>query len=188
MAVRTQTRSTAEERRQQVLDAAVREFAASGFHGATTDAIARRAGISQAYVFRLFGSKKQLFLAAVELGTDRIEEGFRTAARGSIARDPGSLLDAMGEAYRGYLEDRELLLVQMHSYAASSDPDIRAAVRTRFEELWALVARLSGAGPEALQQFFSCGMLMNVAATIDMPLICSQGGWMPAGLRPAAGS
>ena len=60
----TTTRQTAEERREAVLDAATHEFAVKGFHGASTEDIARAAGISQPYLFRLFGSKKELYLAA----------------------------------------------------------------------------------------------------------------------------
>ena len=64
-AVRT-TRNTAEERRKDVLDAALEVFAEHGLSGSSTDEIARRAGISQPYLFRLFRTKKELFIAAIE--------------------------------------------------------------------------------------------------------------------------
>ena len=59
----TTTRQTAEVRREAVLEAAAAEFSRKGLHGASTDAIAKAAGISQPYLFRLFGTKKELYFA-----------------------------------------------------------------------------------------------------------------------------
>jgi AcrR family transcriptional regulator len=61
----TATRLTAADRREAVLEVALVEFAAHGYEGASTEEIARRVGISQPYVFRLFGTKKDLFKAPV---------------------------------------------------------------------------------------------------------------------------
>src|SRR2546428_9919981 len=74
-------RHTAEERRAEVLQAAVAEFALHGLHGTSTEMIARRIGISQPYIFRLFPSKKELFLAAIDQCFDRVEAAFRNPAR-----------------------------------------------------------------------------------------------------------
>ena len=57
---------SAEERREEVLRAAAVAFADGGYQGTTTQDVADRAGISQPYIFRLFSSKKELFLAVVE--------------------------------------------------------------------------------------------------------------------------
>src|SRR2546428_3922165 len=73
-------RHTAEERRAEVLQAAVAEFALHGLHGTSTEMIARRIGISHPYIFRLFPSKKELFLAAIDQCFDRVETAFRNAA------------------------------------------------------------------------------------------------------------
>jgi AcrR family transcriptional regulator len=173
----TRTRSTAEERREQVLAAAVSEFAARGLEAATTADIARRAGISQAYVFRLFTNKRALFLAAIDSCFGRVERRFRDAAAEVPADDAAARLEAMGNAYGELLVNRELLLLQMQAYAASSDEEVRVHVRTRFLGLWALVARLSGADGQELQKFFAHGMLMNVAAALDYADICSDKGW-----------
>jgi AcrR family transcriptional regulator len=173
----TRTRSTAEERREQVLAAAVSEFAARGLEAATTSDIAKRAGISQAYVFRLFANKQELFLAAIDRGFDRVERRFRDAAAEVASSDPQARLEAMGKAYAELLADRELLLVQLQGYAASGDEEVRVHVRTRFLDLWRLVARLSGADGECLQKFFAHGMLMNVAAALDYAAICDDKGW-----------
>jgi len=64
-------RVPAEERRAELIDAAVVEFAHGGLHGAPVERIARRVGVAQPYVFSLFGSKRELFLAAVERGRTR---------------------------------------------------------------------------------------------------------------------
>src|ERR671938_1028191 len=102
MAVATE-RKTAEERRQAVLDAAMVEFADKGLDGASTDAIARRAGISQPYLFRLFGTKKELFIASVERCFAETLAMFREAAEGKRGQEA---LDAIGAAYvRSISED-----------------------------------------------------------------------------------
>jgi len=170
----TRTRSTAQERRAELLTAALSEFAIGGLHGTSTEAIARRAGISHAYLFRLFGTKKQLFVACVELCFRRVEATFAAAAAGE---GPTARLASMGSAYRELLADRELLLGQMQIYAACSEPDIREVVREGYRRLVAEVGRLSGAGGAALQEFFAMGMLLNVAASIDDPALGDPASW-----------
>src|SRR5581483_9303901 len=119
----TGTRKTAEERREEILEAALEEFARSGLHGGSTDVIARAAGLSQPYVFRLFGTKKQLFLAVVERCLDDTYERFRDAARGLQGEEA---LRAIGEAYRELLQEQPMRLrAQMQGYAACDDPDVR---------------------------------------------------------------
>jgi len=159
---------TADERREEVLAAAVTEFAARGLAGTSTEDVARAAGISQPYLFRLFPTKKALFLALVDRCFRQIAETFEVAAEGRAGEDA---LDAMGDAYHRLLADRTLLLLQMQAYAACDDPDIRAATRTGYKQLWALVERLSGLPYERIVMFFSMGMLMNVAAAMDLPAV-----------------
>src|SRR6266704_3291068 len=119
----TRPRMPAAERREQVLEAAVAEFAARGLAGTSTEDVARRAGISQPYLFRLFPTKKALFLALVERCFRRVEDAF-TAAAGDLTGDEA--MAAMGDAYERLLDDRTLLLLQMQAYAACDDPEIRA--------------------------------------------------------------
>jgi AcrR family transcriptional regulator len=159
---------SAGERREMVLEAAVAEFALYGMAGTSTEDVARRAGISQPYLFRLFPTKKTLFLALVERCYQRIEEAF-IAVAGDKTGD--AALDAMGEEYERLLEDRTLLLLQMQAYAACEDPDIRAATRAGFKRLWNLVQRVSGLPFDRVVQFFAMGMLMNVAAAMDLPAV-----------------
>jgi AcrR family transcriptional regulator len=159
---------TASERREAVLAAAVPEFAARGLHGTSTEDVARRAGISQPYLFRLFPTKKALFLALVERCFQQVAGAFEAAATDRVGEEA---LAAMGGAYHRLLDDRTLLLVQMHAYAACDDPDIRAATRGGYKELWTLVERLSGLPYEQVVEFFAMGMLMNVAAAMDLPAV-----------------
>jgi AcrR family transcriptional regulator len=159
---------SAAERRELVLDAAVAEFAVGGMAGTSTEDVARAAGISQPYLFRLFPTKKALFLALVQRCFQRVAEAFTAAAGDRVGEDA---LDAMGEAYHQLLNDRTLLLLQLHAYAACEDPGIRTATRTGFKELWLLVERLSGLPYERIVSFFAMGMLMNVAAAMDLPAV-----------------
>jgi AcrR family transcriptional regulator len=156
----------AAERREAILEAAMMEFARGGLHGTATEDIARRAGITQPYVFRLFGTKKALYLETIERGFDRIQRAFEAAAE--AASEPEAKLQAMGRAYGPLLRDRSLLLGQMHGYADCSDPDVRAVVRRRYGDLWEWVQRTSGATTEEVRLFFSKGMLLNVIAAIDL--------------------
>lgn len=162
----TTTRQTAEERREAVLAAALEAFARGGLHGTSTEEIAAAAGISQPYLFRLFGTKKRLFLATVERCMADTLELFRRAAgelRGQAA------LDAMGEAYVAMVTtDRTRLLAQMEAYAACDDPDVRDAMRSGFGKLHLFVETVSGQGPAAVAEWFAHGMLLNVAAAMDL--------------------
>jgi len=165
MSTMTRQRMPAAERRELVLEAAVAEFAAHGLAGTSTEEVARRAGISQPYLFRLFPTKKALFLALVDRCFRRVEDTF-TAAAGDRAGDEA--MEAMGEAYERLLDDRTLLLMQMQAYAACDDPEIRAATRTGYRHLWELVERITGLPFQRVVEFFAAGMLMNVAAAMDL--------------------
>lgn len=156
---------SAEDRRETVLVAAVEEFAAGGLAGTSTEAVARRAGISHPYLFRLFPTKRALFVAVVERCFARTAETFTQAAEGKAG---AAALRAMGESYVGLLSDRALLLTQLHAYAACSDPDVGEATRRGYRRLWDLAIRASGATDEEVRQFFAAGMLLNVMAAMDL--------------------
>jgi len=162
----TTSRSTAAARRDEVLDAAMVEFADHGFEGASTEAIARRAGISQPYLFRLFGTKKELFKATVSRCFRETLEMFQRAAEGKRGEEA---LHAIGTAYMAQLDsDRTWLRGQMQSYAASDDPEIRAVVRAGYGDLVAYVRRVSGADWPTVWGFFATGMLLNVLASMHV--------------------
>ena len=149
-----------------MLDAAIEEFALRGLDGASTEAIAAAAGISQPYVFRLFGTKKELFIAVVARCFRQTLDLFQRAAEGKRGEDA---LHAMGRAYmEELLPDRTRLQGQMQAYAACDDPDVRAAVRGGYGDLVAYVERVSGLPAAEISRFFSTGMLLNVIAAMGV--------------------
>ncbi len=161
----TRTLSTADERREEILVAAERVFAARGLHGTPTTEVAKAAGISQAYLFRLFPTKSELFSALTQRCNERIYETFVAAARDANAAGE-DVMSAMGAAYIGLLADRNLLLVQLHSHAACDDPAIREQMRGCFARLVELVEHETGADAEQVRIFFAHGMLLNVLAAM----------------------
>jgi AcrR family transcriptional regulator len=160
-------RKSADERREDILAVAMEHFAAGGFHGTSTDVIAKEAGISQPYLFRLFRTKRELFLACNDRACEKVLDAFRSAA--SSAPDDDRL-HAMGRAYvERLLPDRHAILMLMQGYAAAgADPGIREHVRLGYEEVVSEVSELSGAEPEAVWHFFATGMLLNVVAALDL--------------------
>jgi AcrR family transcriptional regulator len=158
-------RKTAEERREEILVAAMEEFAEHGLDGTSTDTIARQAGISQPYLFRLFGTKKELYLESVRRCLRQTLELFQDASAGKTGEDA---LDAIGRAYMGLLEDRTRLRAQMQAYSDCDDDDVREVVRDGYGKLVEHVERVSGAEPERVRDFFAFGMLLNVFASMDL--------------------
>ncbi|TCC27531.1 TetR/AcrR family transcriptional regulator [Kribbella speibonae] len=155
-------RLTAKERGAEVLQAAVQAFAMSGYDGTKTDEIARLAGVSQPYVIRLFGTKQELFLAAVRSACDRIEQTFRDAA----AEAPE--LGALGRNYERLFEEPQILLVLLQGFSASGDPVIGDCVRERFGRIYNLVRELTGASPQQAREFLSTGMLLTVMSAMQV--------------------
>ncbi|MGH3072250.1 MAG: TetR/AcrR family transcriptional regulator [Gaiellaceae bacterium] len=154
------TRQTAGERREAVLIAAATEFARAGLHGASTDAIAKAAGISQPYLFRLFGTKKELYLAASARKMEELYQVFERASRGKTGEEA---LRAMGAAYRELIADRERLQLLLQCMAlAADDADVREGMRRVWRDLVELVERVAGESPEVVSSFFARGMLLNV--------------------------
>ncbi len=159
-------RKTAEERREQVLEAALEVFADHGLSGASTDEIARKAGISQPYLFRLFHTKKELFIAAIERCLRETLGTFQDAAAGKSGAEA---LQAMGRAYGDLVRSNpRRLRTQMQMYAACDDPDVCAVVRKGYGALVEYVQRVSGADDERVSEFFARGMLINVVASMDL--------------------
>ena len=140
-------RVTADERREAVLDAAVHEFARAGYHAASTTNIAKRAGISQPYIYALFPNKKALFIAVQERVSKRIRSAFEEAAEGAATVEERT--ERMGEAYHRLLEDRDHLLAQLAGFAAAGDPEIREPVAACFAETLDTIARLIGGKPRS---------------------------------------
>ena len=162
----TTHRGTAADRRAAVLDAASDVFAERGLHGASTEEIARRAGISQPYVFRLFGTKKELYKAVVARCFRQTLEIFQRAAEGKRGDEA---LHAIGEAYGELLRtNRSYLRGQMQAYAACDDTELCEVVQAGYGDLVAYVERVSGADTPTVAAFFAKGMLMNVMASMNL--------------------
>jgi len=164
--VGTTTRLSAAERRDDVLDAALTAFAAKGYEGTSTEDIAREAGISQPYLFRLFGTKKELFLATVTRCFRETLELFQRSAEGLRGEEA---LHAIGSAYMDLLlNERTRLRAQLQAYAACDDPDVCEVVANGYGDLVTYVERVSGLPPEAVAGFFAKGMLLNVLSAMNM--------------------
>jgi AcrR family transcriptional regulator len=158
-------RQTAEERRAAALDAATVEFARTGFHGTSTEDIARAAGISQPYLFRLFGSKKELYLAAARRGIEELYAVFAHAAEG---KQGGEALHAMAEAYPQVIGDRDRLMLMLKCWTSCDDPDICRTVRAAWRDVVDLVERSSGASDAEIADFFARGMLITIFMSMNL--------------------
>jgi len=189
VSVPARRRVPAAERREELISAAVHEFARGGLHGTAVERIARRVGVAQPYVFSLFANKRELFLAALERSFHEVGDTFRRAAsefrEGRAPSGCEDALDAMGHAYKALLlEDRDYLMLQHQCYAACGDDElVRAQVRHRYPELVALARELSGAAPERLDDFFRHGMALNVAAALGVEELSVSCDWVAAELR-----
>jgi AcrR family transcriptional regulator len=153
------------ERRSQVLAIAAEEFASHGLHGASIDAIARAAGITQTYVFRMFGTKRALFLELVSAAFDRVTAGMAEAAEGRTGVDA---LARMGAEYYDLLTDRTSLLLQLQGFAACGDPEVRDVVRGCFSRMWNVVAETTQLDPVAVKSFLAFGMLLSNGAALEV--------------------
>jgi AcrR family transcriptional regulator len=181
--------STAAERREVLIEAAVAAFAEHGFHGTPTTEIAKAAGISQAYLFRLFPTKSELYVAAVDRCFRRLGDAMRAAAEDETAEGE-TTMQRMGHAYAGLMQDPTTLRATLQAFAAASGDDlaIRDAVRSRYGELIELIRGLTGAGGDELRDFVARGMLMTVLSGMDAPAIDTPWarelcGWMDEKLR-----
>jgi AcrR family transcriptional regulator len=181
---RTRPRVPASERRDALIEAAITEFAVSGFHGTPVDRIARRVGVAQPYVFSLFGSKRELFLAAVDRCFTRVGDLMTRGAEEfdpALAREDKTIFQAMGNAYSIALsEKRELLMLQMQAYAACEDPVIRDHVRRGYAQLVQHAGQLAGGQgtQEELDEFFRYGMWLNVAAAMGVQDLSAGCAWI----------
>src|SRR5690349_18671477 len=169
MAVQAKPRKSAEERREEILAIAVRQFGEGGYRGTSTEAIAVEAGISQPYLFRLFRTKRELFLACSDRACAHVREVFRRVAADA---PEGEKLELMGHAYMDeLLPERHEILTLMQAYVAgASEPAIQAHVRAAYLDLVREVAALAGVEPPETFVFFAKGMLLNTIAALDIPM------------------
>ena len=164
----TALRSTAGAQRARITSAAVRVFAEKGYHATPVADVAAAAGVSPAYVFRLFPGKLGVFLAAVEDTYSRVAVALVEAGEASSSTDPAGRLDAMTEAYVALVEDRDLIMMQSQAQSASAVPEIRAAVRDGLRDVVRAVERVSGAAPADVQRFIAYGQLCHLIVQTDL--------------------
>lgn len=162
-------RLSSDERRRQILVAALAVFGARGYEGATTDEVARAAGVSQPYVVRLFGSKENLFLAALDDALARLLAAFRAALP---ADDPEGDSERglapekakgkrIGQAYVDLLEVRGLHQTLAHAYLLGSHPVIGPAARRGFAAVWRFFRDEMALDADEARSFMAEGMLIS---------------------------
>jgi AcrR family transcriptional regulator len=182
---KSRQRVPAAERRDALVSAAIHHFAHGGFHGTPVDHIAREVGVAQPYVFSLFGSKRDLFIAAVERCFELTTEMFTRAAEefdpATATPEFPDVLMTMARAYVERLQtDRDLLMLQLQAYAACDDEVIRARVRNAYARLVNAVTELSGADPERIDEFFRYGASLNQAAAMGVLDMSCGAEWLVA--------
>jgi AcrR family transcriptional regulator len=192
MAATTKTeprrRVPAAERRDALIEAAVHHFAHGGLQGTKVSAIATDVGVAQPYVFSLFPTKRELFLAAVDRCFEKVSALFEEAAeeyeRSGPQEPEEDQLKALGHAYMSRIsENPDQLLLQLQAYAAcGDDPGIQVAVRRNYARLVDLCRRLTGVDDERLDQFFQMGMWCNVAAALGIEDFSTESGWVEKSL------
>lgn len=157
----------AEDRKVLILKAAMEEYGRSGMHATSVEVIAERAGVSQPYIFRLFGTKNDLIAAAIEHHTAHLKQVFREA----VADRPDGVtsMQAMGLAYLALLgDDVNTLRCQLHTWAAASDPAIKDVAQRTYREIWDEIATLGEATPNEVRDFMSYGMLLTILSALDL--------------------
>lgn len=166
-------RMSAEDRRESAVRAAVTEFARGGYNGTSTEAIAKRVGVSQPYLFRLFPNKQALFLAAAERCLEDTRAVFLRAADGLEGEEA---LQAMAAAYqRLIVEDPDKLMMQMQMYAATAaaeaagDHAFGERLRAGWERMWDEIHLVLGADHDETTAFLAYGMLINTLASLGFP-------------------
>ncbi|MEU1080052.1 TetR/AcrR family transcriptional regulator [Streptomyces sp. NPDC005908] len=167
METRTRQRSTADERRATVMRTAIRTFAARGYYGTSTTDVAKAAGISQGYLYRLFKDKETLFVALVDHCSDLLREAAATAAASVRSTDPQAVMDALTAAYDDVIGDRDVLMTLMHAQGCATEPGIGEAVRRCYARQVEYIRAVSGASEEQIRRYFADALLSNVLVAID---------------------
>ena len=164
----TKQRMPAAERRELVLNAALTEFAARGLAGTSTEDVARHAGISQPYLFRLFPTKKALFIELIKRCFQRVQDTFIAAAGDLTGEDA---LMAMADSYSSCWRTGRCCCSRCRPTPPAMTRRSGPSTRAGYKRLWEMVERLTGLPFQTVVDFFAVGMLMNVAAAMDLPSV-----------------
>ncbi len=167
------SRKTAPARRESILRAASEVFGRRGYVGATTDQIAKAAGISQPYVVRLFGTKEALFLAVLGTTKDELLAEFRAGLAEARAAGSGTdgTLASLGDRYVELARERGVHLSLLQGFVQGTDPVIGAAARAGYLEIWRFLRHEAGLAVEQARDFLAQGMLISVLLSVDMPVL-----------------
>jgi AcrR family transcriptional regulator len=171
MPASTRQQSTAEQRRGPVVSAAIAEFSRTGFHGTPLSTVAEHAGISTAYVFKLFPGKERLFVAALDECFARVENALGEGAARAESGSPEEVLDAMADAYAELIADRQLLMLQVHAQSVAEVPEIGDALRRGLRRVTQFTLARSRADAAAVQRFMAFGQLCHLVATTGLDAI-----------------
>ncbi|QNE48001.1 TetR/AcrR family transcriptional regulator [Glaciihabitans sp. INWT7] len=161
-------RSTAEDQRARIVEHALSGFSPAGYHATPVADIAAAAGVSPAYVFRLFPGKLGLFVATTDHCYDRVVSALLVAGEASGSSRPDDILEAMSEAYVELIRNRDLIMLQVHAQAACDVPEIREAVQRGIAMIVRQVSRVSGSDPLAVQRFLAYGQLCHLIVQADL--------------------
>lgn len=151
-----------------MIASAIHVFAVSGYLGTPISAVAEHAGISPAYVFKLFPGKKQLFVAALDRCFELIREALAEGAEAASSAEAEDVLDAMGGAYADLIVDRDLLMLQVHALSAADVPEIGEAMRRGMAETTRFASNRSGGSARQVQRFFATGQLCHLVTTLQL--------------------
>jgi AcrR family transcriptional regulator len=134
------TRLPAAERRQAIVDAALRVFAGGSYSGATTAEIAREAGISEPILYRHFASKRELYLACLEAAWASMWDALEAKLDELGDREA---VTAIGQASRDFHASGGIKPVTLWIQAlteAGEDAEIRNFLRLQLREVHDYVA------------------------------------------------
>ncbi|MEO7125216.1 MAG: helix-turn-helix domain-containing protein [Nakamurella sp.] len=171
MTRKSSERISAEERREQILAAASRVFGERGYYGATTDQIAKAAGISQPYVVRMFGSKEQLFIEVLGRAIEKLAAALRAVIVDNWDEDNDAENRAarIGAAYVDLIKDRGILLSIMQGFIVGHDPVIGPLARAGFVSIYRILRDEAGMGPDEASDILATGMLFNTLLALRLP-------------------
>lgn len=162
----TTQRRTAEERRIDVIRAAMVEFGTFGYHGGSTERIARESGISQPYVLRLFGTKLNLFVATLDHVCESVMQTWQRALESTPATGWDALM-VLGQSYAQADDTAMRFRMIMQGAAAASTPEIEAAINSGMDRLWAWVQSTTGADHLEIQRFWAYGMMQTMGFSMS---------------------
>jgi AcrR family transcriptional regulator len=127
-------------RRAQLLEVALEVFVEQGYHAASMDEIADRAGVSKPVLYQHFPGKLDLYLALLETSCDTVVEGVRNAL--ASTQDNRRRVQATMELWYDYVADQGAAFRLVFESDLTSDPSVRAQVDRVVEESAALVAEV----------------------------------------------